>query len=57
MKKRDLIKEIRKYGAELVREGGSHEVWSNGNVAETVPRHNEINENLARKIIKSFKKG
>ena len=57
MKKRDLINAIKKLGAYLVREGGDHEVWSNGEIIEAVPRHNEINENLAKKIIRRFEKG
>lgn len=53
MKKRDLEKKLRQYGWELERQGGSHEIWSNGQgVTEPVPRHSEINEKLAKKIIK-----
>ena len=36
----------------LLRHGGSHDVWTNGQEEEPVPRHAEINENLARKILK-----
>lgn len=36
----------------MEREGGRHEIWTNGQITEAVPRHVEINELLARKIIK-----
>jgi len=32
--------------------GGRHEVWTNGKVAQAVPRHKEIDEYTARSIIK-----
>jgi len=53
MKRRDLEKKLRVAGCYLKREGGSHSVWLNpkNGVTETVPRHNEIKENLARKIL------
>jgi mRNA interferase HicA len=51
MKKRDLEKELSRYGWWLKREGGNHEIWTNGEDTEPVPRHREINERLAKKII------
>ncbi len=43
----------------VARHGGSHDVWSDGERLEYVPRHAEINENLARKILRkaATKKG
>lgn len=55
MKKRDLIKQIKSYGWWLKREGNNHEVWTNGDLSEPVPRHREINELLAKKILKVAK--
>lgn len=52
MKKRDLEKKLKKYGWWLLREGANHEIWTNGKIQEPVPRHREINEMLAKKIIK-----
>ncbi|MCL2600884.1 MAG: type II toxin-antitoxin system HicA family toxin [Treponema sp.] len=54
MKRVDLIKIIEKNGAVFVRNGGSHDWYKNldTGVAEAVPRHREIKEHLARKIIK-----
>ncbi len=40
-----------------LRESGNHEIWTNGTIEEQVPRHREINENLARKILKTAKTG
>ena len=54
MKQRDLIKKIEKAGAVFVRHGGNHDWYQNPKtkVSQPVPRHREINENLARHIIK-----
>lgn len=44
----------RERGAQLwlEREGAEHEVWRFGDVRVTVPRHREINERLARALLK-----
>ena len=55
MKKKDLEKHLTKLGWKFDRHGGSHDIWTNGEVFESVPRHNEINENLAKKIVKRAK--
>jgi len=34
---------------------GDHDHWTNGKIFESVPRHAEINENLARKILRTAK--
>ncbi len=52
MKKRDLEQELGRLGWWLKREGGNHEIWTNGEDTESVPRHREINELLAKKIIR-----
>ena len=53
MKRRDLEKALKENGWEVIREGGRHTIWGNKKgVQEPVPRHNEINEKLAKKIIK-----
>lgn len=53
MKKTDLEKHLSKYGWRFVRHGGSHDIWTNGDKNEAVPRHREINEYTARKILKT----
>ncbi|MDO8659320.1 MAG: type II toxin-antitoxin system HicA family toxin [Candidatus Parcubacteria bacterium] len=52
MKQIDLVKHIRKYGCVFVREGGAHTVWLNPltNRTSTIPRHNEINTHIGKKI-------
>ncbi len=57
VKKIVLEKELKKLGFTFLREGGSHEVWSNGTKSVTIPRHREINEYTAKAIIKQAKEG
>jgi predicted RNA binding protein YcfA (HicA-like mRNA interferase family) len=56
MKRRDLERKLRFAGCHLKREGAAHSIWVNPQtgVTETVPRHSEIKENLAKKILKSL---
>ena len=56
MKKRDLERELTKMGWWLKRHGSKHDLWTNGEDEETIPRHPEINELLAKKILKTAKK-
>jgi len=55
VKKKDLEKQLRKAGWRFARHGGSHDLWTNGDLFEPMPRHTEINEILARKILKKAK--
>lgn len=54
MKRVDLIRTIEGLGCEFVRHGGKHDWYRNPatGVAQAVPRHREIKENLARRIIR-----
>ena len=56
MKRRDLISHLEQFGCQFLREGGSHTVYVNRRVGKvtTIPRHNEINEHLARRICKDL---
>lgn len=56
MKRRDLERRLRIAGCYLKREGGSHSLWLNPKtgVMEAVPRHVEIKEPLARKILRNL---
>jgi predicted RNA binding protein YcfA (HicA-like mRNA interferase family) len=56
MKRFDLERKLRIAGCYLKREGGSHSLWVNprNGVIEAIPRHSEIKEPLARKILKSL---
>jgi mRNA interferase HicA len=51
-KRTELIKKFESNGWYLKRNGGAHDIYTNGKESETIPRHKEINENLARAIIK-----
>ena len=54
MKRVDLIRAIEAIGCELVRHGGKHDWYRNltTGVSQPVPRHREIKERLARRIVK-----
>ena len=52
MKKKELEKRLQRYGWYFYRHGGCHDIWTNGDMFESIPRHNEIGEALAKKIIK-----
>ena len=52
MKQKDLIKLLKDNGWYLVRDGGNHDIYTNGKDVEAIPRHREINEQLAKAIIK-----
>jgi mRNA interferase HicA len=56
MKRIELLKYLQENGCVFIREGGSHSWWGNPNLDKrsSVPRHNEINDNLARKICKDL---
>ncbi len=56
MKRSELEKRLRKVGCYLKREGGSHSLWINPqtDVVEAIPRHTEIKEYLAKKILKNL---
>jgi mRNA interferase HicA len=53
MKRVDLIKAIEAMGCELVRHGGKHDWYRNPStgVSQAVPRHREMHERLAQRII------
>jgi len=54
MKRLDLVKIIERNGAVFVRHGSDHDWYKNPStgIAEAVPRHRDIKEPLAKKIIK-----
>lgn len=55
VKKRVLDRYLLRYGWRLVRQGGNHEMWTNGEHLVPVPCHKEINEFTARGIMKKVK--
>ena len=54
MKRVDLIKAIESFGCHLVRHGARHDWYRNPNtgVSQPVPRHREVKERLANRIIR-----
>jgi hypothetical protein len=56
VKRQKLLKEIVKRGAVFVRHGAKHDIYENPrtNVSAQVPRHADINEAVAKAIIKFF---
>lgn len=56
MKKRDLVKRILEMDCVFIRHGGNHDWYMNPRtrMAQPVPRHKEINEYLAKSILKKL---
>lgn len=54
MKRRDLTKKLESAGFKFERHGGNHDIYKRGSDEEKVPRHKEINENLAKGIIRKW---
>ncbi len=55
MKRHDLLKLLERNGWYLKRSGGGHDIYAKGTDRIAIPRHSEINERLAKDIIR--KKG
>jgi len=57
LKRKDLIRRLEEMGCLFIRHGGNHDWYQNPKtkVAQPVPRHTEINDNLAKHIIKMLK--
>lgn len=54
MKQKDLVKKLKSIGFELERHGGNHDIYRRGDDRETIPRHKEINERLAKSILRKW---
>jgi predicted RNA binding protein YcfA (HicA-like mRNA interferase family) len=52
VKRRDLVRRLAAVGFVLVRSRGPQDVFGRGDVRIAVPRHTEIKEYLARKILR-----
>lgn len=57
MKRTDLVRELEKLGCVLIRHGANHDWYQNPRtkISQPVPRHREINERLAKHIIKMLR--
>lgn len=54
MKQRDLVKKLEDAGFIFKEHGGNHDTYKRGDDTEQVPRHKEINEVTAKKILKKW---
>ncbi len=54
MNRKQLIRQLESMGCVLIRHGGKHDWYHNPKtkISQPVPRHREINEYLARHIMK-----
>ncbi len=52
MKRRIFIKLLERGGFVFERHGSNHDVYVRGTEREEIPRHKEINEKLAKAILK-----
>jgi mRNA interferase HicA len=54
MKQRDLVKKLEASGFKFSRHGGGHDIYKRGTDEEQIPRHKEIDERLARAILRRW---
>ena len=54
MKRNQLLKHLKKQGEFLLREGRKHSIFQKDQLKSQIPRHNEIVDELARKICKDL---
>ena len=56
MKRRDLVAKLVEAECALLRNGAKHDIYHNPTTgkSEPVPRHREVNDFLAKKILKSL---
>ena len=54
MKRKELIKKLESVGFTFGRHGGNHDVYIRDGQIEMIPRHKEINEQLARAILRKW---
>ena len=56
MKRKDLIRKITSAGCVLAKHGGKHDLYKNPETGgkQPVPRHNEIDEQLAKHILREL---
>ena len=54
MKRRALLRRLQQAGCVLLRSGGQHDIYVNTRTGkkQPVPRHSEIDEHLARHILR-----
>lgn len=55
MKQRELIKRLEAAGFVFERHGSNHDIYARGDDEEQVPRHKDINEVLAKAILRKWR--
>ena len=55
MKRQALEKRLRECAWSFLPHGRRHDIWTNGRLIEAIPRHVEINDRLARAIVRRAK--
>ncbi len=56
MKRTDLIRKLEEADCKFIRHGGNHDWYGNPKtgISQPIPRHREINEFLAKHILKKL---
>ena len=57
VKRKKLENQLKELGWWFLRHGRNHDIWTDGNRQEPIPRHNDINEKLAHTILRKAQKG
>lgn len=52
MRRRKLERELSAMGWRFKRHGAKHDVWTDGQVTVPIPRHQDVEEELAKGILK-----
>jgi len=52
LKRRELERRLTESGWRFLRHGGRHDVWTDGEREEAIPRHREVNDRLAHAILR-----
>jgi mRNA interferase HicA len=57
MKRTDLLKKLSGWGCKLLRNGARHDLFINPKTGkkQPIPRHDDIDENLAKHILKELR--
>lgn len=49
-----IIRALKEYGYEFLKEGGNHTIFTNGNIKIPIARHKEISPGTAQKVAKEI---
>jgi len=54
VKRNELLKKFARKGWYLKRHGSNHDIYTDGINSEVIPRHPDVNEKLAKGLIKKW---